>query len=85
MNGRTILIKGSDPVNHPSHYTQGGVECIDALKAALGPDGFRAFLRGNIIKYLWRSEHKGKTIEDLKKAEWYLKRLIESTPARSAK
>lgn len=67
----------SSPVDHPSHYTQGGVECIDALEAALGPEGFNAFCRGNAIKYLWRAEHKGKPLEDLEKARWYINRLID--------
>lgn len=68
----------NDPVNHPAHYTQGGIECIDALKAALGVDGFKSYCRGNIIKYLWRTDHKNK-VEDLKKAQWYLSRLIEES------
>ena len=72
--------KGStirDNVNSPSHYNQGGVECIDALAASLGEEGFKAYCRGNIIKYLWRLEHKGKSLEDAKKARWYLNKLIE--------
>jgi hypothetical protein len=64
-----------DPVNHPPHYTAGEVECIDAIAAALGPDGFRAFCRGNALKYIWRSEHKGAPDRDLQKAIWYLKRI----------
>jgi hypothetical protein len=64
-----------DNVNHPAHYNQGGIECIEAIKAALG-DGFAAYLRGNVIKYLWRCEHKG-GVEDLKKAEFYLDRAIK--------
>jgi hypothetical protein len=64
-----------DNVNHPPHYNQGGIECIEAIKAALG-DGFAAYLRGNCIKYLWRCEHKG-GIEDLKKAAFYLDRAIK--------
>jgi hypothetical protein len=64
-----------DNVNHPPHYNQGGIECIEAIKAALG-DGFVAYLRGNVIKYLWRCEHKG-GVEDLKKAAWYLDRAIK--------
>jgi hypothetical protein len=68
----------SDPVNHPAHYTQGGIECIEALKAALGFEGFKSYCRGNIIKYLWRTEHKNK-VQDLKKARWYLDRLIEES------
>ena len=68
----------NDLVNHPAHYTQGGIECIEALKAALGFEGFKAYCRGNIIKYLWRTEHKNK-VQDLKKAKWYLDRLIEES------
>jgi len=64
-----------DNVNHPPHYNQGGIECIDAIKAALG-DGFADYLRGNVMKYLWRCEHKG-GVEDLKKAAWYLDRAIK--------
>lgn len=74
----TGLTQLSDPVNHPAHYTQGGIECIDALRAALGKEGFKFYCRGNIMKYLWRTEHKNK-LEDLKKAQWYLSRLIEES------
>lgn len=63
-----------DQIN-PSHYKQGDVECIDAIKAALTPDEFRGYCKGNIIKYTWRERYKqGKTA--LEKAEWYLKKLI---------
>jgi len=65
----------NDPVNHPQHYTSGEIECIDAIRAALGPDQFAGFLRGNVLKYLWRCEHKGKAFEDLAKANWYLDKL----------
>jgi len=64
-------------VSHPPHYNQGGVECIDAIEAALGKEGFKAYIRGNVMKYLWRSEHKNGT-EDLAKAAWYLNRLLET-------
>ena len=74
----TGLTPLNDPVNHPTHYTQGGIECIEALKAALGFEGFKSYCRGNIIKYLWRTEHKNK-VQDLKKARWYLDRLIEES------
>lgn len=63
-------------VNHPSHYNQGGVECIDAIRAALGKDGFEAFCIGNVIKYLWRYKHKN-GLEDLQKAEVYLSWAME--------
>lgn len=65
-----------DNVNHPEHYTQGGIECIQAIEASLGKEGFAAYCKGNVLKYLWRYEHKN-GIEDLKKAEVYLKWMIE--------
>jgi hypothetical protein len=63
-----------DPVNHPSHYTNGSIECIDAIEAALGPQGFIAYCRGNAIKYTWRATHKQNPAEDLRKAAWYTSR-----------
>ena len=66
----------SDNVDHPSHYTQGGIECIDAIRAALTPEEFRGMCKGNALKYIWRERHKG-GIEDLKKARWYLGKIIE--------
>jgi hypothetical protein len=71
--------KQSDPIN-PSHYKQGGIECIEAMKVALG-GGFLGYLRGNAIKYLWRYDRKN-GIEDLKKARWYLDRLIQEEEAK---
>ena len=65
-----------DNVEHPSHYCRGGIECIDAIEASLGKDEFTGFLRGNIIKYVWRYKDKN-GLEDLKKAQWYLNKLIE--------
>lgn len=66
-----------DMVNHPSHYNQGGIECIDALKAAtVSKTGIEAVCTANAIKYLWRYEEKN-GIEDVKKARWYINRLIE--------
>jgi hypothetical protein len=68
-----------DMVNHPPHYTQGGIECIDAIKAATeGLDGFEGYCTGNAIKYLWRWKHKN-GIEDLKKADWYIRKLANET------
>jgi hypothetical protein len=65
-----------DKVNNPSHYNAGEIECIDAIAAALTPDELKGFVKGNVIKYLWRTEHKG-GLEDLKKAQWYLDYLIK--------
>ena len=64
----------ADLVNSPPHYKNGDIECIDAIKSALG-DGYEYYLQGAIIKYIWRYKHKN-GIEDLKKAEWYLKEII---------
>lgn len=69
------LGEDSDPVDNPSHYTQGSIECIDVIEEALG-DKFPGYLRGNILKYLWRYEDKN-GVEDLKKARWYLSKLID--------
>lgn len=69
-----------DPVNHPSHYTAGGVECIDAITAALCKyeDPVDAWLAGQVIKYLWRAPLKGKYKEDIEKARFYLNRLVDN-------
>lgn len=67
----------TDAVN-PPHYRQGAVECIDALHAAIGDEGFKAYCRAQIIRYLWRCEHKhADPLEDLRKAQWYLTELLK--------
>lgn len=65
-----------DSVNSPSHYTHGSIECIEAIEASMGTEGFKGFLKGNCLKYLWRYQQKNGA-EDLKKAQWYLSRLID--------
>ena len=71
----------NDPVNHPSHYTQGGIECIEAIEAACtGLTGDEAYYVGQVIKYIWRWKHKN-GLQDLEKAEWYLDRLIGNVTA----
>ena len=69
--------ESSNAVQHPNHYTQGGIECIEAIKAALGKDGFTDYCRGNVYKYLWRFRDKN-GIEDLRKAKVYLDWMIEN-------
>jgi hypothetical protein len=64
-----------DLVNHPPHYTDGSIECIDAIEAQLTPEEWRGYLKGSIAKYNWRERHKGGT-ESLRKARFYLDRLI---------
>lgn len=67
-----------DDVNHPEHYTNGDVECIDAIESALGKTRFQGYLRGNVMKYIWRAGLKNDELEDLKKANWYLSKLMET-------
>ena len=71
MKGRELV---DEMVNHPPHYNQKGIECIDAIEAATD-EGFEYYLQGNIIKYMWRYKYKN-GVEDLKKAQWYLTKLI---------
>ena len=66
----------NDVVNSPPHYKTGGIEAIEGIEASMGPEAFAGYLKGNIMKYMWRYERKGKPSEDLKKARWYLDRLI---------
>ena len=69
------MVKPFDPVSRPQHYTSSSIECIEAIAAQLSPEEYRGFLKGNVCKYLWREKQKG-GIQSLKKAEWYLDRLI---------
>jgi hypothetical protein len=62
-----------DPVNNPAHYTVGGIETIDFIEAKK-----LNYRLGNVVKYLTRADYKGNKIEDLRKAQWYLEREIES-------
>ena len=70
-----------DTVNSPSHYASGEIERIDAIKASMTPEAFHGYLKGNVQKYMWDYEKKVNPVEDLKKAQWYLARLIEEVDA----
>ena len=74
----------NDAVQHPSHYTQGGIECIDAIRASMTADGFCDYCKGNIIKYIWRWRDKG-GVEDLRKASVYLDWLINAAEGNEKK
>ena len=65
-----------DVVNSPPHYNTGGIECIDYLKDNMSWEGYTGYLEGNCKKYMHRWRYKQKPLEDLKKARWYLDRLI---------
>lgn len=66
----------ADNVNHPAHYTQGGIECIDAMEAAYGTEAVITFCMCNAYKYIWRNQKKNGT-EDIKKCQWYLNKMME--------
>lgn len=79
----TISIEDSfdveiDVVNKPDHYNKGSIEAIQAIKASMPETEFKGYLKGNLLKYVWRYDYKGKPLEDLRKARWYLDRLIEA-------
>ena len=75
-NGEVVLMyienDKTDNVNHPAHYTSGGIECIDGMVAAFGREYVMHYCLCNAFKYIWRCEHKGKRVEDIQKAVWYL-------------
>lgn len=85
-NYRDIIERNAnDPVNHPSHYTAGGIECIDAIASAICMYNrpIDAWLAGQVIKYLWRAPLKGKYAEDIRKAQFYLNRLVNGLEAKT--
>lgn len=81
---QTIQPKVNDSVNNPAHYAgsddsfHDDIECIDAIAAMLGREGFIAFLRGQVLKYTWRLGRKGDAIEDCQKAGWYRQKLEDT-------
>jgi hypothetical protein len=82
INEKTVeeinrTVNYNDNVNSPPHYNNGDIECIDAINASMTQSAFLGYCKGNVQKYMWRYEHKG-GIESLKKAQWYLNKMIES-------
>jgi len=66
-----------DMVGAPRHYNTGNIECIDAIEESMSSVAFKGYLKGNCMKYLWRYDYKGKQVQDLQKAGWYLNKLTE--------
>jgi len=66
-----------DMVGAPKHYNTGNIECIDAIEESMSSVAFKGYLKGNCMKYLWRYDYKGKQVEDLQKAGWYLSKLTD--------
>ena len=73
--GHRIAVE--DVVNNPDHYNTGNIECIEAIEESMSSEAFKGYLKGNCMKYLWRYDYKGKPIEDLEKAQWYLAKLLK--------
>jgi len=71
-----IFDEDEDVVNKPDHYNTGNIECIDAIEESMSSIAFQGYLKGNCMKYLWRYDYKGKPVEDLQKAQWYLAKLL---------
>ncbi len=65
-------------INHPSYYNNNSLETIEVIKGSLSKEEYSGFLKGNILKYVSRADFKGKAVEDLEKAKWYLDELIKS-------
>jgi hypothetical protein len=65
----------TDMVLRPAHYNTGNIECIEAIEESMSSHAFKGYLKGNCMKYLWRYEYKGKQVQDLQKAGWYLQKL----------
>ena len=72
-----------DNVNHPAHYNAGQIEVIAIQEAQLSPEEYRGYIKGQVIKYITRERHKN-GLEDLKKARWYLDRLIKKLEKEAA-
>jgi hypothetical protein len=66
----------NDPVNSPKHYKVGGIETIDYMEAKLSPEEFAGYCKGNALKYISRAGYKVDANEDIRKAIWYLNRLL---------
>ena len=71
------MLEEEDAVNSSNRYNTGNIECIDAIEDSMSPAAFKGYLKGNCMKYLWCYDYKSKPVEDLKKVDWYLSRLIE--------
>lgn len=75
-------VERSDAVMRPAHYNQGSIECLDAMVAAFGLEAVQIYAKVNAFKYLWRSEYKGSRIEDLQKAQFYLRLASGEDPRK---
>lgn len=75
----------NDEVNNPDHYTVGGYEALDVVKAKLTPEEYRGYCKGNILKYVMRANYKGHHDQDCNKAEFYAKELANALDDKQVK
>ena len=71
-----------DKINNPPHYNYSSIETIDIIKNSMDDNMYQGYLVGNVLKYVCRYKYKGEELNDLKKARWYLTRLIDSKSPR---
>ena len=74
-----------DMVNHPPHYTQGGLETIDIMEAKSTPEEFKGHLKLTAMKYLTRAGHKESELQDAKKTQWYVNRWVKTIEKEAVK
>ena len=74
----------ADSVNSPPHYQNGTMETIEIMENQMSVERFLGYLEGSIIKYISRYEYKKNPLEDLKKADWFLRKLIEKRTQHNA-
>ena len=75
----------ADMVNHPPHYTQGGMETIDIMEAKSTPEEFKGHLKLTALKYLTRAGHKESELQDAKKTQWYVNRWVKTLEKETVK
>ena len=78
-------ITQADLINSPTHYTAGGLEAIDVIKAKLTPEEYRGYLKGSNLKYMLRANFKGQHDDDISKAAWFLDELYFEIEADAKK
>ena len=70
----------SEEIEHPRHYTQGEVECIDAMVSAFGEEAVRDYCQLNAFKYVWRAKEKDSVESNTRKAIWFLRMSVGDDP-----
>lgn len=74
-----------DKINNPRHYTVGGYEAIDVIRSKLTPEEYRGACKANVLKYLMRANYKGHHDQDLEKALYYMKELVNALDSKEVK